>query len=171
MADIIAYACSTRPNALWSVAQFNSALPKNRTDCDIPLVSLADYESLRSRAEKAEAERDELQKAIDSIEIENGITYEGNLWRFWASKAKDLAAKADRAASHQATCEKLAKALEDSSELINRLMHVHVAPDECTSFVKPSSQWLWDNGGTLACIAEQTANNRQALSYRKEVSE
>jgi hypothetical protein len=44
---------------LWSVAQFNSALPKNRTDCDIPLVSLADYESLRSRAEKAEAERDE----------------------------------------------------------------------------------------------------------------
>jgi predicted nuclease with TOPRIM domain len=68
--------------------------------------------SLRSRAEKAEAERDELAKAIDSIEIENGITYEGNLWRFWASKAKDLAAKADRAAALEATCERMAKALE-----------------------------------------------------------
>jgi hypothetical protein len=33
----IAYACSTRPNHLWSAAQFNNADPKNRTDCDIPL--------------------------------------------------------------------------------------------------------------------------------------
>ena len=33
----VAYACSTRPNHLWSAAQFNNADPKNRTDCDIPL--------------------------------------------------------------------------------------------------------------------------------------
>lgn len=32
-----AYACSQRLNHLWSAAQFNNALPKNRTDCDIPL--------------------------------------------------------------------------------------------------------------------------------------
>lgn len=41
MSEIIAYASSTRPNHLWSAAQFNSALPKNRTECDIPLVSAA----------------------------------------------------------------------------------------------------------------------------------
>ncbi len=49
MSKIIAYACSTRPNALWSAAQYNSALPKNRTECDIPLVALSDLESERHR--------------------------------------------------------------------------------------------------------------------------
>lgn len=39
---ILAYACSGRPNALWSSAQYNSALSKNRAECDIPLVSKAD---------------------------------------------------------------------------------------------------------------------------------
>lgn len=33
----VAYACSSRPNALWSAAQFDNALPKNRAECDIPL--------------------------------------------------------------------------------------------------------------------------------------
>lgn len=41
MSKIIAYASSTRPNHLWSAAQYNSALPKNRIDADIPLVSAA----------------------------------------------------------------------------------------------------------------------------------
>ncbi|MEK1908208.1 MAG: hypothetical protein AAAB13_20740 [Pseudomonas sp.] len=48
---IVAYASSTRPNALWSAAQFNSALPKNRTECDIPLVSKEDYDKLRDALE------------------------------------------------------------------------------------------------------------------------
>jgi hypothetical protein len=46
MAKIVAYACSTRPNALWSAAQFDNAAPKNRTECDIPLVAKADYDKL-----------------------------------------------------------------------------------------------------------------------------
>lgn len=41
---ILAYACSARPNALWSAAQYDSALPKNRAECDTPLVSKADAE-------------------------------------------------------------------------------------------------------------------------------
>lgn len=45
---IIAYASSTRLNHLWSAAQFNSALPKNREDADTPLVAKADYDSLLS---------------------------------------------------------------------------------------------------------------------------
>lgn len=93
---IIAYACSTRPNHLWSVAQFNSALPKNRTDCDIPLVSLADYESLRSRAEKAEAEL--------SRRTANPADY-----RYWEGRYRDEKADNERL---EAACEKLAAALE-----------------------------------------------------------
>lgn len=49
MSEIIAYASSTRPNYLWSAAQFNSALPKNRLDADIPLVSKADADDLHER--------------------------------------------------------------------------------------------------------------------------
>jgi len=47
MAKIIAYASSTRPNHLWSAAQYNNALPKNRTDADIPLVALSDGAAAR----------------------------------------------------------------------------------------------------------------------------
>lgn len=47
MAEIIAYASSTRPNHLWSAAQYNSALPKNRSDADIPLVALSDAQTTR----------------------------------------------------------------------------------------------------------------------------
>lgn len=49
---IRAYASSTRPNVLWSAAQFNSAAEKNRTDCDIPLVSLEDHEAIIRQAEE-----------------------------------------------------------------------------------------------------------------------
>lgn len=100
---IIAYACSTRPNHLWSVAQFNSALPKNRTDCDIPLVSLADYESLRSRAEKAEAELLTMTRKF------NGAVGLKEQQRMRAEYA-------------EATCEKLAKALELANGRITLLL-------------------------------------------------
>lgn len=58
---IIAYASSTRPNHLWSAAQYNNALPKNRTEADIPLVSLASHTS--ALAEK-DARIAELEAAL-----------------------------------------------------------------------------------------------------------
>lgn len=66
------------------------------------------------------------------------------------------------------TVKALRSALEASQTLINRLMHVYVAPDECTSYVKASTQWFWDNGGTLAAIAEQNEINRSALTPSSE---
>lgn len=50
MAEIVAYACSTRPNALWSAAQFKNALPKNRTECDIPLVAEAEANVFKAKS-------------------------------------------------------------------------------------------------------------------------
>jgi hypothetical protein len=50
---IIAYASSERLNALLSAAQYENALPKNRTEYSIPLVA-------KSNLDKAEAERDVL---------------------------------------------------------------------------------------------------------------
>lgn len=54
-------------------------------------------------------------------------------------------------------------ALEDSQKLINRIMHVHVAPDECTGYVEDSRAWFSSNGGTLGCIAEQNERNQAVL--------
>lgn len=42
------------------------------------------------RADAFMAERDELAAAIDSIETSNGLTSNGNLWRFWAKKSQEL---------------------------------------------------------------------------------
>jgi hypothetical protein len=64
MSKIVAYACSTRPNALWSAAQFDSAAPKNRTECDIPLVALSDLEA---ELDAAKAMCDEMAKALEEI--------------------------------------------------------------------------------------------------------
>jgi len=41
------------------------------------------------------AERDELTAAIDSIETSNGLTSNGNLWRFWANRASEMAPQID----------------------------------------------------------------------------
>lgn len=82
MSKIIAYASSTRLNHLWSAAQFNSALPKNRTDADIPLVAQADlnvfkgkYRSMASLMEKA---RSQLRQVTDHIEDEGDRAYFGS---------------------------------------------------------------------------------------------
>lgn len=42
------------------------------------------------RADAFMAERDELAAAIDSIETSNGLTSNGNLWRFWVKKSQEL---------------------------------------------------------------------------------
>jgi hypothetical protein len=39
------------------------------------------------------AERDDLAHVIDNTESVYGISSEGNMWRFWAKKAKEIAAK------------------------------------------------------------------------------
>lgn len=41
----------------------------------------------------AEARIAELEAALDEKEIASGLTSDGNLWRYWAEKAKDLALK------------------------------------------------------------------------------
>lgn len=35
----------------------------------------------------------EAREALDEREIASGLTSDGNLWRYWAAKAKDLALK------------------------------------------------------------------------------
>jgi len=47
-------------------------------------VAYADYAALLTRAETAEA-------AIDSIETSHGLTDNGNLWRFWSEKSREVA--------------------------------------------------------------------------------
>lgn len=142
--------------------------------------SVSEYmDHWEGRATAAEAaiaalreENEELKAALDAREIESGLTRDGNLWRFWSQKAKDVASKLAAAeARAQAAEQKLAdaeRAIQSSSDLINRLMHVHVAPDECTSYVEPSRKWFMDNGGSLAAIADQQTVNR---AFIKEAGE
>jgi hypothetical protein len=77
MSKIVAYACSTRPNALWSAAQFDSAAPKNRTECDIPLVSLSDLDAAKAMCDEMakEARVQALNEAEKVIREHPGITY------------------------------------------------------------------------------------------------
>jgi uncharacterized coiled-coil protein SlyX len=46
-----------------------------------------DFE-LPEEAKRKDARIAELEQAIDSAEIEHGLTSNGNLWRFWSHKAK-----------------------------------------------------------------------------------
>jgi len=55
-----------------------------RTAADMLTTLAAENATLR-------AERDELAAAIDSIETSNGLTSNGNLWRFWVEKAREQA--------------------------------------------------------------------------------
>ena len=64
MSGIIAYACSKKPNHLWSAAQYNSALEKNRVDCDIPLVALSEHATLSTRISELEGENERLRDLI-----------------------------------------------------------------------------------------------------------
>ena len=92
-------------------------------------------------------------------------TYEN--WGLGSKGPGILTEAADAIERLQKELETAREALEGSMSLINRLMHVHVAPDECTSYVEPSRKWFCDNGGTLACIADQQAINRRALKDKE----
>lgn len=63
------------------------------------------------------------------------------------------------------TATELVEALKASMALIDRIMHVHVAPDMCgENYVKESQNWFMQNGGSLWCIATQQEANRAALT-------
>ncbi|NTG73238.1 hypothetical protein G6M02_07830 [Agrobacterium rhizogenes] len=87
MSKIVAYACSTRPNALWSADQFDSAAPKNRTECDIPLVALSDLEAERQRTDAAKAMCDEMAKALEPFSEMAGEMFS----RIWNVGKTDMA--------------------------------------------------------------------------------
>lgn len=70
--NVVAYACSSRPNALWSAAQFDNALPKNRTECDIPLVAKVDAEAALAAKDAAITALME-EKSLASGSVENEI--------------------------------------------------------------------------------------------------
>jgi len=118
MVDIVAYACSTRPNALWSAAQFDSAARKNRTECDIPLVALSDLEAERDAAKAMcdemtkEARRQALKEAEKAIREHPGITYtnhRGNTdWRLASRQDFIDAIRALSESSHNPLPEQIA---------------------------------------------------------------
>lgn len=59
-----------------------------------PLCLLEDAEAEVKRLTKY---IEELEEALDEREIESGLTSNGNLWRYWSKKAKDLASKLEDA--------------------------------------------------------------------------
>lgn len=75
-------------------------------------------ETLEGIAHQAGMERDELRMAIDSAEIEHGLTSNGNLWRFWSEKAKETAVENKRLRSELANARNAA--LEEAAALIDR---------------------------------------------------
>lgn len=106
-------------------------------------------EALQAEIERLKGERDRWEK--------HATTGDGVLER---TRAKLTIAEFEASA--------LRKALEQSVELIDHLMHVHVAPDECSSFVSTSRKWFAENGGTLACIAEQQKRARTLTEGGKD---
>jgi hypothetical protein len=81
MSKIVAYACSTRPNALWSAAQYDSAAPKNRTECDIPLVAVSEANVFKAksiaRGKLLERFRCHVQEVVEHAEDEGDRVYFG----------------------------------------------------------------------------------------------
>lgn len=56
-------------------------------------VDFSDYEALSARLAEVEAERDDLAKVIDDTESHYGLSSNGNMWRFWSDKAREIAAR------------------------------------------------------------------------------
>lgn len=88
---------------------------------------------------------------------------DAGIWSEPLVRLSDAEARIDRLTRELAEAR---DALLGSMGLIDRIMHVHVAPDECTSYVEGSRRWFSVNGGSLAAIAEQQAINRVALKEK-----
>lgn len=54
---------------------------------------LPDCREAADEIERLNRELAEAREALDEKEIASGLTSDGNLWRYWAAKAKDLALK------------------------------------------------------------------------------
>jgi uncharacterized membrane protein len=78
--------------------------------------------ALSARLAEVEAERDEMVEVLNSIEVEYGLTYNGNLWRFWAKKAREVAQRnreyLARAEAAEAKLAKVVDALRDALSLM-----------------------------------------------------
>jgi phage gp16-like protein len=79
--------------------------------------------------EEKDARIVELERALDSIEIEHGLTSGGNLWRFWCQMAEEAVAN------------DVAK-----DALIRELV---AALGSARTWVEPKNRWHEDNA--LAC--------------------
>jgi len=80
------------------------------------------------------AERDELTAAIDSIETSEGFTANGNLWRFWAGKAREIAADQT-------------KLLASEANATARIAALTEAADDMKGWLEGALQckdWVWD---------------------------
>jgi len=76
----------------------------------------------------------------------------------------------DERQRHAEVMEEVRKVLTSSDALLKRMMHVHVAPDQCKEeTVAESRRWFFDNGGTLACLADQFEAIRALLSRLEEL--
>lgn len=83
---------------------------------DPPPVSELGAENARLKARIAE-----LEDASDETEIENGLTSDGSLWRWWSSKCREVAAKNTRLEAHLAEALKVLDELGRSPSPIQRL--------------------------------------------------
>jgi len=62
----------------------------------------ATLRTISAQLTSAQNERDEFASAIDSIETSGGLTDNGNMWRFWAKKAREANAKLTAALAREA---------------------------------------------------------------------
>lgn len=84
--------------------------PDKCTGADTRIMGEAADEITRLRTALSEAEA-----ALDEREIASGLTSDGNLWRFWADKAKGLAVKLSEAQqrARREALEEAAKTIEE----------------------------------------------------------
>lgn len=96
----------------------------------------------------------ELEAALDQREIDSGLTSDGNLWRFWAGKAKDAVARRLEA---EAEMEQLKSALEwyaEQAEAVAR--HLRSDPPEANALLAIMTTLSLDGGQRAEKAKEKT---------------
>lgn len=56
-----------------------------------PNVALCRHDEAKAEIDRLRQENNDLRGAIDSTEVNAGLTSNGNLWRYWSHKAKETA--------------------------------------------------------------------------------
>lgn len=96
-----AISASPYPTAWDDVRKYVEGLERERDDmrlssqhsADWASQAITDMKAATSRTESAEARIAELDAALDEKEVASGLTSNGNLWRFWSTKASALAVR------------------------------------------------------------------------------